>query len=144
MSCAETVDMRKVLLGVLVGLTLVLVPSAVASPTLRLSIIHVMRGCHIWGTADSRPLGATRTVTLKRGTRIEIRNSCPMAFDVSQVAGPKLAAGLGRWETGTTHTLVFARPGVYRLKAVNVQSSAEMNLQTLGPDNTPVLTVRVS
>jgi hypothetical protein len=136
--------MRKILLGALVGVAFVLVPSAVASPTLRLSIIHVMRGCHMWGTEDSRPLGATRTVTLKRGARIEIRNGCPMAFDVSQLGGPTLAGGLGRWEPGTTHTLVFRRPGVYRLRAVNVQSSAEMNLQTLGPDNTPVLTVRVS
>jgi hypothetical protein len=135
--------MRKIVLGAVVGLVLVLVPSAVASPTLRLSIIHVMRGCHVWGTEDSRPLGATRTVTLKRGARIEIRNSCPMAFDVSQVGGPKLADGLGRWQTGTTHTLVFRRPGIYRLKAVNVQSSDEMNLETMGPDNTPLLTVRV-
>jgi hypothetical protein len=139
----ETVDMRKALIGALAGLTLVLVPSAVASPTLRLSIIHVMRGCHVWGTEDSRPLGAAHTVTLKRGAHIEIRNSCPMAFDMSQLSGPALRGGLGRWETGTTHTLVFARVGLYRLKAVNVQSSAEMNLQTLGPDNTPVLTVRV-
>jgi hypothetical protein len=27
--------------------------------------------------------------------------------------------------------------------AVNVQSSNEMNLETMGPDNTPLLTVRV-
>jgi hypothetical protein len=135
--------MRKILLGALVAVALVLVPSAVASPTLRLSIIHVMRGCHVWGTEDSRPLGATRTVTLKRAARLEIRNSCPMAFEVSQLGGPKLADGLGRWETGTHHTLVFRRPGVYRLRAVNVQSSDEMALETMGRDNTPILTVRV-
>jgi len=35
------------------------------------------------------------------------------------------------------------RKGVYRLKAVNVESSAQQGLQTLGPDNTLVLTVRV-
>ena len=135
--------MRKLALSLAVGVALVVIPAAVASPTVRLSIIHVMRNCHMWGTEDSRPLGATHTIALKRGTRIVIRNSCPMAFDVTQLAGPKLAGGLGRWETGTTHTLVFAKAGVYRLRAVNVQSSAEMGLQTLGPDAKPLLIVRV-
>ena len=135
--------MRKLALFIAVGAALVVIPAAVASPTVRLSLIHVLRGCHMWGTEDSRPLGATHTVILKPGARIAIRNSCPMAFDVTQLAGPKLAGGLGRWETGTTHTLVFAKAGVYRLQAVNVQSSAEMGLQTLGPDAKPVLIVRV-
>lgn len=132
------------MLSVAVGVALVVIPAAVASPTVRLSLIHVLRGCHVWGTADSAPLGATRTIVLKPGGKIEIRNSCPMAFDVTQLAGPKLAAAaLGRWQTGTTHTLVFKKRGLYRLRAVNVQSSAEMGLQTLGPDNKPVLIVRV-
>jgi hypothetical protein len=48
-----------------------------------------------------------------------------------------------RWQTGTSHTITFAKRGLYKLKAVNVQSSEEMNLQTLGPDNALVLTVRV-
>lgn len=125
------------------GALLAGVPTAAASPTVRLTLIHVLHGCHIWGTADGQPLGAARTLTLKRGVSLVIRVNCPMAFDVTQTAGPRLAGGLGRWETGTTHTLVFAKAGVYRLQAVNVQSSAEMNLQTLGPDNTPRLVVRI-
>jgi len=135
--------MRKLALCLAVGVALVVIPTAAASPTVRLTLIHVMRGCHVWGTADSRPLGATRTIELKRGGRIAIRVSCPMAFDVTQLAGPKLAGGLGRWESGTAHTLVFVKRGLYRLKAVNVQTSEEMGLQTLGPDATPLLTVRV-
>ena len=135
--------MRRLLLVLIAGAALAGVPTAAASPTVRLTIIHVLRGCHIWGTADGRPLGATRTLTLARGTQLVVRVNCPMAFDVTQTAGPKLGGGLGRWETGTTHTLVFAKAGVYRLRAVNVQSSADMNLQTLGPDNTPRLVVRV-
>lgn len=103
----------------------------------------MLRGCHVWATAESQPLGATRTLTVKPGTRIEIRVNCPMDFDVSQTAGPKLGSGLGRWSTGTSHTLVFVKTGVYRLQAVNVESSADMNLQTFGPDNTPKLVVRV-
>lgn len=125
------------------GAALAAVPTAAALPTVRLTLIHVLHGCHIWGTVDGQPLGATRTLTIAHGTRLVVRVNCPMAFDVTQTAGPKLAGGLGRWETGTSHTLVFAKVGVYRLKAVNVQSSAELNLQTLGPDNTPRLVVRV-
>ena len=38
---------------------------------------------------------------------------------------------------------MFRKAGVYRLTAKNVQSSAEVGLQTLGPDNTLTLTVVV-
>jgi len=119
------------------------VPTAAASPTVRLAIVHVVRGCHVWATADSRPLGATRTVDVARGTRLVIRISCPMAFDVVQLSGPTLALGERPWQSGTSHVLVLAKKGVYRLRATNLQSSAEMGLQTLGRDATPLLTVRV-
>jgi hypothetical protein len=136
--------MRKLVLSLVVAAGLSIVPTAAASQTVRLTLLHVVQGCHVWATADSRPLGATRTIVLRRGGKIEIRVSCPMAFDVKQIAGPKLTSGPGRWETGTSHTLAFARNGVYKFKALNVQTSQEMNLQTLGPDNTPLLIVRVS
>jgi hypothetical protein len=70
--------------------------------------------------------------------------SCPMSFDVRQTAGPKLVLGNPRFAAGTTRTIVFAKPGVYRLVAQNVETSEEMGLQTLGPDNVLRLTVRVS
>jgi hypothetical protein len=136
--------MRKLGLCLCVSVALVAIPSAAAvSPTVRLTIIHVLRGCHVWGTADSRPLGASRTVQLRRGGRIEIRVNCPMSFDVTQLAGPKLELGGSRWEPGTAHTLVFSKAGLYRLKAVNVQTPEERGLETIGPVNVPVLTVRV-
>ena len=61
--------------------------TAAASTTVRLTIVHVLQGCHSWATA---------------------------------------------------HTLV------YRLSATNVESSTDLGLQTLGPDNVLQLTVRVS
>jgi hypothetical protein len=136
--------MKRLVLVYGVAMGLVLVPSAAASQTVRLTLLHVMRGCHVWATVDSRPLGPSRTIVLQRGGKLEIRVQCPMAFDVKQITGPKLPGGPSRWETGTTHTLAFAKRGVYTFKAYNVQSSDEMNLQTLGPDNTPLLIVRVS
>jgi hypothetical protein len=122
---------------------LVFVPAASASPTIRLAIIHVMRGCHVWAMQSGTELGPARTLTVKPGTRLEIRMNCPMAFDVTQLAGPRLALGDPRWQPGTSHMLVFKKKGVYRLQAVNVQTPEELGLETMGPDNHPTLTVRV-
>jgi hypothetical protein len=125
------------------GLAGVLAPAAVASPTVRMAIVHVVQGCHVWGTVDSQPLGPTRTIALKRGAHLQIRINCPMSFDFSQLSGPKLQLGGPRTYAGTARTIVFARAGVYRLKAVNVESSEQMGMSTLGPDNVLLLTVRV-
>jgi hypothetical protein len=136
--------MRRLLLLVFVLGALIVVPSsAAASPTLRLALVHVLRGCHVWGTADSQPLGANVAIKAKLGSRLVVRVNCPMGFSVVQFAGPKLAGLPADWPTGTQHTLLFRKAGVYRLKATSLMTSQEMGLQTLGPDNTPVLTVRV-
>jgi hypothetical protein len=104
--------------------------------------VHFVRGCHVWSIANHQ--SANATLKVKPGTRIEIRVSCPMSFELSQVAGPKIALGDSRLVAGTTRTLVFKTRGVYRFTARNLQSSSEVGLQTLGDDNLPTLTVRVS
>ncbi|MBV8257825.1 MAG: hypothetical protein JOZ56_06310 [Actinobacteria bacterium] len=114
-----------------------------ASPAVRLAIVHAVQGCHVWGTADSQPLGPTHTLALRRGTALQIRVDCPMDFTFSQLAGPPLELGDPVTHTGTIRTIVFAKPGLYKLQAVNVQSSAQQGLQTLGADNVLVLSVRV-
>ena len=45
---------------------------------------------------------------------------------------------------GTQRTIVFRVRGTYVLRAVNLQTSAAMGLQTLGDDAQPTLTVKVS
>lgn len=114
---------------------------AVAAPskTVGLQIIHTFRGCHVW--QSTHDLGAAATLRLHRGDRVRIRVSCPMDFRVSQVRGPKLALGDPVFHTGTQRTIVFAKRGTYVLAGTNMQSSADMGLQTLGADNT--LTLRV-
>lgn len=114
-----------------------------AVPTVAMSIVHVVRGCHVWARGPKH-LSAAETISVKRGTRLTLRISCPMDFDVKQVAGPKLAIGATRFYSGTTRAIVFRRAGVYKLVARNVQSSEEMGLQTLGDDSVLRLTVRVS
>ena len=116
---------------------------AAASPTVRLTILHYVRGCHVW-QLNAQTLGPATTLTVKRGTRVEIRPSCPMDFDFRQLSGPKLALGPARTYAGTTRTIVFAKRGVYKLGAVNVQSSTDRGLVTLGADNGLTLTVRVT
>ena len=44
---------------------------------------------------------------------------------------------------GTTRTIVFAKRGVYKLLARNIQSSDQLGLETLGDDNVLTLTIRV-
>jgi hypothetical protein len=135
--------MRKLALLLVVAAAAAFAPAAIASPTIRLTIVHFVQGCHVWGTADGQALGPTRTIALKRGSKLEIRVNCPMSFRFTQVAGPKLALGDPRTYAGTARTIVFRRAGVYRITAVNVETSEQQGLQTLGPDNTLVLTVRV-
>lgn len=137
--------MRKLVLVLLAALGLLALhggAAVAASPTLRAAIVHTLRGCHVWSIAG-KPAAADATVKVARGTRLAIRVSCPMDFDVTQVRGPALALGSARFYTGTTRTIVFRRPGTYRLRARNVQSSEQAGLQTLGPDNVPTLTVVV-
>jgi len=116
---------------------------AVAAPpkTVRLAIVHTVHGCHVF--ASSRELGAAPKLTVAPGARLVLRVNCPMTFTFRQVRGPKLAFGDPMFYPGTQRTIVFAKRGTYVLAGVNVQSSADMGLQTLGPDNHLTLTVVV-
>lgn len=137
--------MRKLVLVTLAVLALAAVPvgaAAAASPTFRLTIAHVVKGCHVW-VAGSTARGPATKVTLARGTRLTIRPDCPMDFDVAQLAGPRLRLGALRTYAGQTRVITFAKPGVYKLQATNVQTPEERGLQVLGPVNTLTLTVVV-
>jgi hypothetical protein len=135
---------KRFLLVCLVGFAVVGTPvgaAAAASPKFRISIAHYVHGCHVWLTGENR--GPATTIRVKRGTRVEIRLSCPMDFEFRQLAGPRLALGTPRTVAGTTRTIAFRKPGRYVLTATNVQSSEEAGLETLGADNMLKLTVVV-
>jgi hypothetical protein len=136
---------RKLTIAVAVlaaALVLPLGAGAAVSPTLRLTILHHVSGCHIW-QLGAKALSPSERIVVKPGTRIQIRANCPMDFDFRQVGGPPLALGARRTYAGTIRTIVPRRAGVYRLVVTNVQSSTERGLQTLGPDNTLRLTLVV-
>jgi hypothetical protein len=113
-----------------------------ASPTLRAALVHTLRGCHVWSIPGKAP-AAEATVVVAQGTRLSLRISCPMDFELTRVRGPELALGPARFYAGTTRTIRFVRPGTYRLRARNLQSAEQVGLQTLGADNVPTLTVVV-
>jgi hypothetical protein len=107
-----------------------------------MEIVHYFLGCHVWSRTSV--IGPSTRVTVVHGTRLTIRVSCPMDYDLSQTAGPALNLGSRRLYAGTLTAIVFKRRGVYKLIAKNVQTSAEAGLQTLGDDNLLGLTVRVT
>ena len=115
---------------------------AVPSKTVRLAIIHTVSGCHVWQTTST--LGPSGALTLQRGGKIVLRVNCPMDFTITQLRGPKLALGDATMHTGTSRTIVFVKRGTYVLRAVNIQTSEEQGLQTLGADNVLRLTVKVA
>jgi hypothetical protein len=123
----------------LVGIAFVV---AAPSKTVQLTIIHTVRGCHVWQAA-AHSLGASAKVTVPRGGKVSVRVSCPMDFTLRQVSGPPIALGDPTLHTGTLRTFAFPRKGVYVLRATNIQSSQEMGMQTLGADNALTLIVTV-
>jgi len=139
----DTAAMRRLVLVLAVAIAAVALPlggAAAASPTFRLTIVHTVSGCHVWGH-DAKQLGPSAKIVIARGTRLQIRVNCPMDFDLRQAAGPRLTLGTPRQYAGTSRTLVIRRAGTYKLVGKNVQSSEERNLATLGPDNTLALTI---
>ena len=137
--------MRKLALAVAVVAAAVALPvggAAAVSPTFRLALVHTVSGCHTW-RRDTKTLGPSTKIVVKVETQLKIRANCPMDFDFAQVAGPRLALGARRTYAGTIRTIAFRKPGVYKLAVTNVQSSVERNLQTLAPDNKPLLTIVV-
>jgi hypothetical protein len=114
-----------------------------ASPTVRLTIAHVVQNCHVWHNAKGSTLGPSTKMTVARGTRLVIRPDCPMDFDFAQTKGPKLALGDPRTYAGQSRTIGFRKTGTYRLTVNNAQTPEERGLVTLGEANTLALTVVV-
>jgi hypothetical protein len=118
---------------------LALVQTGAARPSKMLEIKHHFRGCHVFAT-NEKPVVNVR---LRKGDRIQVVDHDPMDFDVVQTAGPRVPLGDPRLRRSETRLLVFRKSGLYRFEATNVQTSEELGLQTLGPDNTLRITVRI-
>ena len=116
--------------------------AAATSKTVRLAIAHVVSHCHVWRT-PAKLLGPALKLTVAPGTHVVIRPDCPMDFELAQTKGPRLALGDPRMYAGTSRTITFRKPGVYRLTVTNVQTPEERGLTVLGEPNGLTLTVVV-
>ena len=79
----------------------------------------------------------THTVHLKRGSKIADPRQLPdgLRRDADRRRRSSRSAPR-RWQHGhDAHARLLAKKGVYKLMAMNVQTSEEMGLETLGPDN---------
>jgi hypothetical protein len=131
----------------IVGLVLAVVAAALPMgqagatrvPTV-LEIKHFVRGCHVFST-NVKPAVSLR---LRKGDRIRLVDHDVMDFDVTQTAGPRVALADPRLRRSEVRLLAFRKAGLYRFEAKNVQTSEELGIQTLGPDNTLRIVVRVA
>ena len=113
----------------------------ISAVTKKLTIQHVLKGCHVW--SDGSRQAATMTLTLKRGTRLTITDMDIDPHQVLQTAGPRLGLH-GHMMMGGVESIVFKQAGLYQLTTRTVEMGPMMNAKTVGPDNKLRLTVRVA
>ena len=137
----ETCGVRIVVLAAaaLCAAALAVGPAGAARPATVLEIKHYVRGCHIFASNDK----PTVSLRLRKGDRVRLIDHDVMDFDFAQTAGPAVKLGDPRLRRSETRLLLFRKSGVYRFEGMNVESSEEMGVQTLGPDNVLRVTIRV-
>lgn len=114
--------------------------AASPSGTTKLTIQHVQKGCHVWSHGGRQ--ATSMRLTLHRGARLMLLDQDVDAHKLVQLSGPKLTVG-GPMMMGQSRTIAFAKAGLYRFTTRVVEMGQEMEVKTIGPDNTLRLTVSV-
>ena len=83
-----------------------------APPAKKLTIQHVVRGCHVWSDGSRR--AATMSVALRRGGTLTIVDMDIDPHQLVQVSGPRLGLR-GHMMMGGIDKVVFRQAGLYRL-----------------------------
>ena len=118
--------------------------SASAAPAgNKLTIRHVLKGCHVW--SNGKTLSPMMELTLRSGGKLSILDQDVDAHQLVQLSGPtKLHLG-GPMFMNRGSTLRFARSGVYKFRKKTVETAGMgMEVDTKGPDNTLRLVVTVT
>lgn len=118
--------------------------SASAAPAgNKLTIWHVLKGCHVW--SNGKTLSPMMELTLRSGGKLSILDQDVDAHQLVQLSGPtKLHLG-GPMLMNRGSTLTFARSGVYKFRTKTVETAGMgMEVDTKGPDNTLRLVVTVT
>jgi len=117
--------------------------SAMAPAMSRLTIQHVLRGCHTWsnGTRQS----PTMRLTVKSGGSLSVLDQDLDAHQMMQLSGPARLHLGGPMMMNHRMVVSFPTKGVYRLrtKTVEMPGGMEVESETVGPDNTLRLIVTV-
>ncbi len=111
--------------------------------TAKLTIQHVLRGCHVW--SNGKTTGAMMRLHLKVGQRLAILDQDVDAHQMLQFAGPMRLRMGGPMMMARGTTITFAKKGIYRLGTKTVEMpGGMMEVKTIGPDNKLRLVVTVA
>lgn len=117
--------------------------AAAPASSVRLTIQHVLRGCHVW--SNGRTTGATMHVTLRAGQTLSIVDNDVDRHQVLELGGPASLRLGGPLMMSQGETISFPRKGLYRLGTRVVEMpGGGMDVKTIGPDNTLRLSVTVA
>lgn len=118
--------------------------SASAAPAAnKLTIRHVLKGCHVW--SNGKTLSPIMELTLRSGGKLSILDQDVDAHQLVQLSGPTRLHLGGPMLMSRGSTLTFARSGVYKFRTKTVETSGMgMKVDTKGPDNTLRLVVTVT
>jgi hypothetical protein len=114
----------------------------VRAQTVRLTIQHVERGCHVW--SNGQTTGAMMRLRLKIGQTLSIMDMDVDAHRMMQFGGPTRMYLAVPMMMNHGMTMRFTRKGTYRFGTKTVQMPNAMDVKTIGPDNKLRLVVTVA
>ena len=118
--------------------------SVTAPASRRLTILHVLRGCHTWSNGKTR--SPMMRLTLATGGRLAILDQDLDAHQLMQISGPARLHLSGPMMMNHSTVVSFPKKGIYRLRTRTVEMPGGMTVEakTIGPDNTLRLVVTVA
>ncbi len=108
-----------------------------------LVIRHQTRGCHAW-SLNGGAFKASQTLTVNRGTHVEVGNNDVMPHKLVKVSGPvaKFVPGAMMNSVGEMSEIHFTKAGVYRF-TTKAGEDYTKGIKTVGEDNVLRLKVTV-
>ena len=112
--------------------------------SIKLTIQHVQRGCHVW--AHGTMTGPMMRLHLRLGQHLSVLDQDVDPHQMLEFAGPMRLHMGGPMMTSHGTTIVFTKKGVYHLgtKTVEMPGMGGMDVKTIGPDNKLRLVVTVA
>ena len=132
--------------GLLALAPAVAVPStghAAAAKKANVTIVHVMRGCHVWFYRNSQT--PRLTLKLQVGGTLSITNTDAMPHKLIKTSGPavRFVGKPAMNHMSASVKVVFRHAGVYRFVTKAGEDYPGMDMKTIGEDNHLRLVVRV-